>query len=112
FLMGIVFLGIGPRRKVYEESFTLTPPARGDQTQVVFSGQPFELRARQNIAVTAQANLDNSWVDIEGDLVNEDSGYIQTFLLPLSYYHGTDGGESWTEGARAATTYLSALPDG
>jgi hypothetical protein len=112
-LLGLIVLigGSRPRQPVFEQTFTLQPPSAPNQTQVVFS-QPFDLQARRNLAITASANVENSWVDIEGDLFNEDSGDVQTFSLPISYYHGIDDGESWSEGGRQETTYLSALPPG
>jgi Domain of unknown function (DUF4178) len=111
--LGVLVLGSGARHRVFEHTFTLQPtiPGKPDQSEVIFS-EPFDLQARRNIAVTASAQLDNSWVDIEGDLFNEDSGEVQTFSLPVSYYHGIDGGESWSEGSSQGTVYLSALPAG
>ncbi len=32
--------------------------------------------------------------------------------MPVEYYSGTDGGESWSEGSRNAHVYLSAPPAG
>ena len=34
------------------------------------------------------------------------------FSIPVEYYHGVDGGESWSEGARSSETHLSSLPGG
>jgi hypothetical protein len=110
-LLGFVVLATGSRHKVYEETIPFQPPLQPDTPDVFFS-KPFDLQARRNVAITARANVDNSWVDIEGDLFNEDSGDVQTFSLPISYYYGTDGGESWSEGSRESTAYLSALPGG
>ena len=80
-------------------------------TQVIFT-DAFELRPRQNIRITGTANVDNNWLYVAGDLINEETGLVQQFDLPLEYYYGVEGGESWTEGDRAQGTTLPALPAG
>ena len=63
--------------------------------------------------MTAQASfLDNSWADVEGDLHQDSSGLLQSFYVPLSYYHGVDSGESWSEGSRRGAAYLRRMPPG
>ena len=47
-----------------------------------------------------------------GDLINEETGLVQSFDLPIEYYFGTDGGESWKEGSHQETDYVSSLPAG
>jgi hypothetical protein len=78
---------------------------------VLFS-DPFELAAWRNIRVEASAPVDNSSLYVEGDLVNEESGLVQNFAIPIEYYHGVDGGESWSEGSKESELFLSALPEG
>src|SRR5256884_3399665 len=56
--------------------------------------------------------VDNSWLALDGDFVNEDTGLIQAFELPIEYYHGVEDGESWSEGSHSNDTYVSALPEG
>lgn len=93
-------------------SFTpLAEANAGENTQVIF-GQAFQLKGRENIRVSGFANADNNWVYVEGDLINEETGLVQSFELPIEYYYGTDDGESWSEGGRDQTVYLSALPAG
>ncbi|HEU4597587.1 MAG TPA: DUF4178 domain-containing protein [Pyrinomonadaceae bacterium] len=82
-----------------------------DGTQVIFS-EAFELKGRQNLKITGTANVSNNWLYVAGDLINEETGLVQSFDLPIEYYFGTDGGESWTEGSHDETAYISALPAG
>jgi hypothetical protein len=87
-------------------------PAAEVQEPVFFSG-PIEIReGRQNLAVTLIAPVNNSWVGVEGALVSETTGVAELFLLESSYYHGVDGGESWSEGDHTQTVFLSAVPAG
>src|SRR5262249_46650539 len=109
--LGILILALSPRRTVVTQRIQLVAGTGPERGQVLFS-EPFQLQGRPNIQISARADLDNSWLDIEGDLINEDTGLIQSFYVPLSYYSGVEDGEAWSEGSRENSTYLSALPAG
>jgi hypothetical protein len=51
-------------------------------------------------------------VDIQGDVINNDTNESQGFALPIEYYQGVDEGESWSEGKTSNNDYLSAMPAG
>lgn len=107
-------------REVYTATLPLEPPppealaelpaGSGDQ-RLVFS-TPFDLAARKNVVVKVTAGVDNAWVYVVGDLVHEASGQLSTFSGEVSYYHGFEGGESWSEGGRSTKFYLPAQPAG
>jgi hypothetical protein len=107
----MVVMATGARRKVFEATYALQPVANAEGTQVIFS-DPFDLKPRQNIRVTGRSNVDNSWLYVEGDLIDQTSGEVQTFSLPCEYYHGVDDGESWSEGSQSPSVHLSAMPAG
>jgi hypothetical protein len=87
-------------------------PSGEDQDPVFFSG-PIEIKdSHQNLAVTLSAPVNNSWISLEGALVSETTGVAELFLLESSFYHGVDGGESWSEGGQTETVFLSAVPAG
>ncbi|MEK6405967.1 MAG: DUF4178 domain-containing protein [Acidobacteriota bacterium] len=111
FLLGLIFIATGSRTKVFDQTFALQPVANAEGTQVIFS-EPFQLKGRQNIRVTARANVDNSWLYVEGDLIDDATGEVQSFSMPVEYYHGVDSGESWSEGSQSPTIHLSAMPVG
>jgi hypothetical protein len=101
-----IYLGITrPNRQVYTKLFDLQAEGSVDNASVVFS-EPFQLSGDYNVAVDAAAALDNNWVYVVADLVDESAGMLQTFELPLEYYHGVDQGESWSEGKRSRRVYL------
>ncbi|MCI0456043.1 MAG: DUF4178 domain-containing protein, partial [Gemmataceae bacterium] len=110
-LVGLFLLVTSPRRRVFDGTFHLEPIQNPDQGQVFFS-EPFELQGHRNIGITARANVNNSWLWIDGDLVDEKSGLVQGFSVPVEYYHGVEGGEAWSEGGPEGATYLSAVPAG
>jgi hypothetical protein len=110
-ILGIVFMVTGSGRQVFSQSFHFEALPNADGTQTVFS-DPFTLAGRKNIRVSATSDVDNSWVYFEGDLINQDTGLVQPFDLPVEYYHGVEDGEAWSEGAATTTEYLSSLPAG
>ena len=79
--------------------------------QTVFS-QPFEIKANRNVRITANAPVSNSWADLDVDLVNEQNNEVESVDIPIEYYSGVDGGESWSEGGQVEDATLSALPAG
>jgi hypothetical protein len=110
-VMIVFFEVISPNRKVFEQTLVLDPLKNADDSQVRFT-EPFELKPRQNIRVSASANIDNTWVDIQGDVINNETNESQGFSVPIEYYHGVDDGESWSEGKTSDNDYLSAMPAG
>ena len=110
-IVGLISLLVGGSNDVMTRNFQFQPLQNAQATQVVFS-DPFELVGRRNIRVQASSPQNNSWIYVAGDFVNEDTGLVQTFELPIEYYFGVEDGESWTEGGQTASTHLSALPGG
>ena len=45
-------------------------------------------------------------------LLEEATGQAYGFGLQSDYYHGVDGGESWSEGSRSRTNYIGRVPAG
>ncbi|HEX8116968.1 MAG TPA: DUF4178 domain-containing protein [Pyrinomonadaceae bacterium] len=83
-----------------------------EKTQVIFTA-PLDMAGGRNVRVTGRAlNVDNNWLYVAGDFINEETGLIQQFDLPMEYYHGVEDGETWSEGDAEQATYLPALPEG
>jgi DNA-directed RNA polymerase subunit RPC12/RpoP len=107
-----IFLAVTlPKRLVHERTYDLNTAAVAqgapENARVLFS-EPFELSGRHNVQVRAEAGpLDNTWIHLGVDLVSERSDQVITFEMPLEYYHGTDGGERWSEGDNDDSKYLS-----
>lgn len=109
--VGLIIMATGSRRQVFQQTFQVEPMAEAERPQVIFT-EPIELRPRQNIRVSANSNVNNSWLYIDGDFISDETGMVQQFAIPVEYYHGVDGGESWSEGDRTPYVYVSALPAG
>ncbi|HJQ37474.1 MAG TPA: DUF4178 domain-containing protein [Thermoanaerobaculia bacterium] len=131
-LLFITAIAIGvskPRRQVMNQTYNLaevpeggaagfSPPEQNGglkpaapSTRVLFT-EPFELSGTQNVMVRGAADLQNTWLYVTADLVNDANGKMQTFDLPLEYYSGVDQGERWSEGSSNRREYLSAPEKG
>ena len=58
------------------------------------------------------APLDNAWAYADVLLVNLATQDAVGFGLEASYYHGVDGGESWSEGSSRATATIGGVDGG
>ncbi|MDC3379169.1 DUF4178 domain-containing protein [Planctomycetota bacterium] len=58
------------------------------------------------------APVNNSWVSLDlvlVDTVTETASYVP---MEISYYHGTSGGESWSEGSTSESTVIRGVKNG
>ncbi|HKR23102.1 MAG TPA: hypothetical protein VJS17_10935, partial [Pyrinomonadaceae bacterium] len=101
----------GSTKEVFSQTVTLDALQNADATQVFFS-QPFELAGRRNIKIIGESPVQNTWVYLEGDLINDETGVVQSFPIEISYYSGVEGGESWSEGGQADSATTSSMPGG
>jgi hypothetical protein len=101
----------GFRSTVLSQKIDLPPMVNMTQPQVAFS-QPFEIRANRNIRITAHAPIQNSWADIDVDLVNDKSQEVESVNIPIEYYTGVDSDGAWTEGGQVQDATTSSLPEG
>lgn len=104
--LGVYFHSSAENLVVYSKTHNMQPG-----TSVVFS-DPIELKSRQNLQVDVYAPLDNSWAWVGGDFINEESGMVEEFELPVEYYYGREGSEDWTEGNNTNWIYITSLPAG
>ena len=101
----------GLTKTVENEQITLPPLQNATTPQTAFS-QPFELKANRNVRITASAQVDNSWADLDIDLINDQSQEVESVNIPVEYYSGSDEDGPWTEGDKASDATLSSLPGG
>lgn len=87
----------------------ILPPMASATTEQIATSQAFDLKANQNIRITAGAQVDNSWADLDVDLYNEESHQeVESVNIPVEYYSGVDDGESWSEGGKSTDATLSS----
>ena len=107
----IAFATSGSSKEVFSQTVNFQPLPNEDGTQVFFS-EPFELQGRRNIRIVGESPVQNTWVYLEGDLINDATGTVQSFPIDISYYQGVEDGESWSEGGQTESAYTSAMPAG
>jgi hypothetical protein len=122
-VLGIAVIVSVPSRKVHEQTFQLRgpapvmlapdaqPPPATPKVQEFFT-ELFELKPRRNVRVTVSAPNMTGWLVVEGDLVEQSTGLVQPFLVPLEFYTGVEDGETWTEGDRRGSAFVTAQPGG
>jgi hypothetical protein len=74
---------------------------------------PFELKDKVgNLELYLKTNLSNKWLELQVELVNDDTGESKEIEFGAEYYHGYSGGESWSEGSQSASFFIPAIPAG
>jgi hypothetical protein len=89
-------------------------PAGSDapEPNVIFS-DPFQLAGGQNIELIFHApSLNNNWVYVASDLVDQANGQVVNLESNIEYYSGVDDGDSWSEGSREDTLHVGPQPAG
>ena len=64
------------------------------------------------LAVRHDTDLDNNWLGLNLTLVDKDSGRAWHARTEVAYWHGSDGGESWSEGDRGRELVFRDIPPG
>lgn len=101
----------GLTNAVLSQEVNLPPMTNQTTPQVAFS-QPFDIKANRNIRITASAPVNNSFAELDVDLINEQSQELESVNIPIEYYFGSDSDGSWTEGSKEQDATLSSLPGG
>ncbi|HEV8168773.1 MAG TPA: DUF4178 domain-containing protein, partial [Pyrinomonadaceae bacterium] len=111
-LVGVItFVVSGSSKEIFSQTVNFAPLQNEDGTQVFFS-EPFQLEGRRNIEIIGESPVQNTWVYLEGDLINDETGVVQSFPIDISYYQGVEDGESWSEGGQTDAAYTSSMPAG
>jgi hypothetical protein len=109
-VLQVAFALFADTRIIHSERFQYTP-GRGPQTVIT---APFEIRGAraQPIAVRSVTNANNSWVYLDMTLIEKDTGRTYRLGREVSYYYGSSGGDSWSEGSNDDRARIAALPPG
>jgi len=65
-----------------------------------------------NLQFEIYADVDNSWCEVSGTLVDVVKGTEYSFEKGVEYYYGYTDGESWREGDKKEIAYLNSIPAG
>jgi hypothetical protein len=79
---------------------------------VIFS-DPIQLAGGQNVELSFRApTLNNHWVYVAADLVNQATGDVLNLESSIEYYSGYDDGDSWSEGSHESSVVVGPQPAG
>jgi uncharacterized protein DUF4178 len=105
-------IGMAATKTVHRQSVALPAGAvSGSPEAAIFAG-PMFVTEHSNVNVEVEAPVSNSWLYLEGALINEETGAVDEFDLEVSYYSGVDSDGSWSEGGRSASRYIPAVEPG
>jgi hypothetical protein len=109
-LLWVAHLATAREKVAFAQTFTYDPRGTQDSS---FVTPLFELDGRPSaVRVETAADVDNQWVGVGYALVNNDTGQTYEFAREVSYYHGVEDGDSWSEGSRTDGVTLSRIPSG
>lgn len=107
-----IAFSIAGSKTIHRESVAIPATATpGAPEAAVFAG-PIFVPATSNLQVKVHAPVSNSWLYLEGALINEETGAIDEFDLEVSYYSGYDSDGSWSEGSTTEARYIPTVPPG
>lgn len=113
FVVAIFMVPISGLTKTVLSQQVILPPMSAATTEQTAASQQFQIKGNQNVRVTASAEVDNAWVDLDVDVFNETTQQIaESVNVPIEYYSGVEDGESWSEGGKSQDATLSSLPPG
>ena len=88
------------------------PDAASGSPEAMHFSQPFEIARRGPVQVQLSSPLNNDWLGVQGDLVNDATGEVRSFYGELSYYSGRDSDGAWTEGDRGSSFLIAPVEPG
>jgi hypothetical protein len=100
-VMGLVFLVVAGLASLGDGVLLGQAVVYAGASPVSGQTEVFSLEDDALVSVDLSTNANNNWLYAEVDLVHADSGISLGFVgREVSYYHGTEGGERWSEGRK------------
>ncbi|WP_324671185.1 DUF4178 domain-containing protein [Hymenobacter sp. GOD-10R] len=113
----LLLLGLKPERQVLSQQFhsrldASLPATATAGGEAVIVSTSFQVDGPAAISVQLRSALDNQWLELPVSVINEKTGQSYEFSKALEYYHGYEGGESWSEGSQEQEATLGKIPTG
>jgi hypothetical protein len=77
-----------------------------------FLSDPFDIDRTENLEIDLYSPVQDRWLFVTGTLVNQTTNEARDFGIGVSYYHGVEDGESWSEGSFSRSVYLGSVYPG
>lgn len=116
-IIQLYFMAVSPSRTVFQETFSLADlkydsVSTFHTTPKPFVSKSFTIEKTGKIELELVSRVDNSWLESNITLINESTLEELPVVIANEYYHGVEGGESWTEGSTSASKDYSSVPAG
>ena len=99
--LGILCFGISLITGLFPGKRLGSATIRTTSLPEVAVSQPFTVDDNELVRMVIQSDVNNSWLWSEIDLIDANSAKSLGFVTKeVSYYHGVEGGESWSEGSQ------------
>jgi len=109
-LFWIAHLATARAKQAFAQTYVFDPSEAAEASLVT---PVFELDGRPTaVEIETRTNLDNQWMFVGYALVNDETGQAFEVAREVSYYHGVEDGESWTEGSPTDRVALPTVPPG
>ncbi len=113
-LVVLLFVGLSVSggRTVFSKAFSIPNRVLPGSPEAALFSEPFQIDRSGNIEVRLEAPVSNSFLYLDGALINEATGDVDEFDAEVGFYAGVEDGESWSEGGTHARAYLGRVPAG
>ena len=112
----LVFLYLGLAitggRVVHKQQVVIPAGVAPAAPEAALFTEAFFVQETGNLEITVRAPVNNSWLYLDGALINEETGGVDDFDLETSYYSGSDSDGAWSEGSTEANTFIASVPPG
>jgi hypothetical protein len=107
-----VGMAITGGKLVHQQTVPILPTAvSGSPEAATFAG-PIFVTETGNLQVRVTSPVSNSWLYLDGALINDETAEVDDLDLEVAYYFGSDSDGSWSEGNTQAVTYVASVPPG
>ncbi len=105
----LVNLKFAKNEIVYSEKFIYNP---NDLEKTKVTSQFKFNNGSKNVEIYLNALINNNWMEVKGNLINDDNGNSIDFDENIEFYTGFDSDGSWSEGSQNTSILLSQVPSG
>lgn len=106
----LFFTQISTSNKIFNQSFTQSNV--NDSTKVLVSNTFQITDAPTVLQFDLVSNVDNNWFGVTIELINNNTGDRFEVDKTIEFYSGIDEGESWSEGEKSESVFMSQVPAG
>lgn len=94
-------------KQVFSQQFT------ADQLNGEVLSEPFRVNSDViKIISNARPRLNNEWMALDVAVVGDNEDVLHVYDADISYYHGYEGGERWSEGSQNQSTFIQVPKPG